>query len=239
MPYDEARAGSYDRVNAARFAQADAAVAALAGLAPPGGRMLELGVGTGRLALPLVERGFEVWGIDNSTAMLDRLRAKPGADRLHLVEGDFTGVATLVEGPFDLVFVASSTLFELPHQDAQVACVAGVAALLGSSGAFVVETFVPDVTQLEQTVSVTEIGDDFVRLAATRHDPPSQTTVTQYLTVRPGGVDLDAWTIRYATVPEIDLMARLAGLRLRWRGGGWRGEPFTAASAVHVSVYGK
>lgn len=238
MAYDESRAAAYDRVNQARFAQADVAVAALASLAP-GGRDLELGVGTGRLAIPLATTGLQVWGIDDSPAMLERLRTKPGADRLHIVEGDFADVGTLMEGEFDLAFVAFNTLFELPSQDAQVRCLAGVAQRLRSGGVFVVEAFVPDVTQLEQSVTVTEIGDDYVRLAATRHDPPSQTTVTQYMTVRPGAVDLDAWTIRYATVPEIDLMARLAGLRLRERWGGWRREPFTAASSTHVSIYVK
>lgn len=240
MAYDESRAAGYDRSHAARFADADTAVETLASLIPgEGARALELGVGTGRLALPLASRGVEVWGVDNSPAMLERLRAKPGADRLHVVEGDFADVGSLVDGQFDLVFIAFNTLFELPSQDAQVRCLAGMADRLRPAGALVVEAFVPDVTQLDQTVAVTEIGDDFVRLAATRHDPPTQTTVTQYMTVRPGALDLDSWTIRYATVPEIDLMAKLAGLRLRDRWGGWRREPFTAASSVHVSVYEK
>jgi SAM-dependent methyltransferase len=213
-------------------------VSTLASLAPAG-RALELGVGTGRLAIPLAAAGVEVWGVDNSPAMLEQLRGKPGAEGVHVVDGDFADVGTLVDGEFDLAFVAFNTLFELPSQDAQVRCVTGVAQRLRAGGLFVVEAFVPDVTQLEQSVTITELGDDFVRLAATRHDPPSQTTATQYMTVRPGAVELDSWTIRYATVPEIDLMARLAGLRLRDRWGGWREEPFTAASSTHVSVYVK
>ena len=237
MAYDDARAAGYDRDHASRFAEAPAAVDALASLG--GRRVLELGVGTGRLALPLAARGLEVWGVDNSPAMLAQLRNKPGADGIHLVEGDFSDVSVLVEGPFDLAFVAFNTLFELPTQEAQVGCFAGVASVLAPTGAFVVEAFVPDVTQLDQSVAVTEIGDDHVRLAATRHDPPKQRTVTQYMTVRAGGVELDAWTIRYATVPELDLMARLAGLRLRERWGGWHREPFTASSSRHVSVYVK
>lgn len=238
MAYDESRAAGYDRAHAHRFAEADTAVAALASLAPAG-RALELGVGTGRLAIPLAANGFEMWGVDNSPAMLGQLRTKPGADLVHVLEGDFADVGSLVDGAFDLAFIAFNTLFELPSQDAQVRCMAGVADRLAAGGLFVVEAFVPDVTQLEQSVTVTEIGDDFVRLAATRHDPPSQTTVTQYMTVRPGAIELDSWTIRYATVPEIDLMAKLAGLRLRERWGGWRREPFTPASSTHVSVYVK
>ncbi len=237
MAYDETRAAGYDQANAGRFAEAPAAAAALASLGA--GRALELGVGTGRLALPLADLGLDVWGVDNSPAMLQRLRAKPGADRVQVVEGDFADVGALVDGPFDLVFVAFNTLFELTSQEAQVRCLRSAAGVLAAGGVLVVEAFVPEVTQLEQTVTVTDIGEDFVRLAATRHDPPSQTTATQYLTVRPGGVELDAWTIRYATVPEIDLMAQLAGLRMRERWGGWRREPFAASSAHHVSVYGR
>ncbi len=238
MAYDESRAAGYDRAHAARFADAGAAVATLAALAP-GGRALELGVGTGRLAIPLAGQGLEVWGVDSSPAMLARLRAKPGGDRVHAVEGDFARAESLVDGEFDLAFIAFNTLFELQTQDAQVQCLAGVARRLRPGGALVIEAFVPDVTQLDQSVAVTEIGDDFVRLAATRHDPPTQTTVTQYMIVRAGAVELDAWSIRYATVPEIDLMAQLAGLRRRDRWGGWRRQPFTAASSTHVSVYEK
>ncbi len=238
MPYDEARAARYDRAYPDAFARADAIVDALSALAgPPPARLLELGIGTGRLALPLAERGYEMEGIDDSEPMVARLRAKPGGADLPVVLGTFANVDELVRGRFRLVFVAYNTLFELQSQDEQVRCFSGGARHLAPGGLFVVEAFVPDLTRLEQAVHAASVTDDHLRLSATRHDPLTQQAVTQNLWISSAGIQLEPSTIRYATVPELDLMARLAGLRLAHRWGGWAGEPFTAASASHVSVY--
>lgn len=240
MPYDEIRAARYDQAHAARFAEAAAVVDALHALLPPGGgRVLELGAGTGRLAIPLAAiMGMEVWGIDDSDAMLARLAEKPGASKVRVAKGDFSHADELVEGPFDLVFVAFNTLFELPDQEAQVRCVAGAAALLAETGIFVVEAIAPDLTRLDQTISTLSLGRDAVTLQATRHDPATQRVEGADVTVAAGGtVSLAPWAIRYVTVPELDLMARLAGLRLRDRWGSWHREPFSTWSPVHISVY--
>lgn len=238
MSYDEARAARYDRSFPEAFAQTGTIVDTLVGLAgPPPARLLELGIGTGRLALPLAARGYDIEGIDNSPPMVSRLRAKPWGAQLPVALGSFADVADLTHGEYRLVFVAYNTLFELPTQDEQVRCFAGVASRLAGGGRFVVEAFVPDLTRLEQAVHAASVTGDHVRLSATRHDPLTQLAVTQNVVISAAGVELEPSTIRYATVPELDLMARLAGLRLEHRWGGWAGEPFTAASSTHVSVY--
>lgn len=240
MVYDEARAATYDAAHPSRFDEADAVADALLSLSP-GGRVLELGVGTGRLAIPLAARGADVWGIDNSGPMLERLRAKPGGQAVHTMEGDFADVAPIVgDSRFDVVFVAFNTLFELRTQDSQVRAVAGAAGVLSEHGVLVVEAIAPDLTRLEQTLTALSVTEDAAVLQATRHDPASQLVTGANVTVDAAGqVRLDPWAIRYVSVPELDLMARLAGLRLRDRWGGWHREPFTAASPIHVSVYGR
>ena len=242
MDYDEERAEAYDRRHAERFAEADTTAELLAGLVEDraGARVLELGIGTGRLALPLAARGLEVHGIDSSSPMVERLRAKPGGAELPVVLGDFTEVGSLVEGEYDLVLLPFNALFELLSQDEQCRCLAGAAAHLAPGGALVVEALAPELTRLEQSITVTSLAADEVVLQATSHDPLTQVvrghdvvlTETAPARLRP-------WAIRYATAPEIDLMARLAGLELRQRWGGWEKEPFTAGSARHVSVYGR
>jgi SAM-dependent methyltransferase len=235
--YDDRRAEAYDDRYRAQFAEADDAAAFLARVARPPGPVLELGVGTGRLALPLAARGLEVHGIDASPAMVDRLRAKPGGDRVEVVIGDFATADELLDGPYALAYVVFSTLFELESQDRQIRCLEGVAARLAPGGAFVVEAFVPDLSRLEQALTVTGVDAGAVRLQATRHDPVAQVVRGQTISIGGAGVELWPMSIRYATVPELDLMARIAGLDLRERWGGWEGEPFTAASTSHVSVY--
>jgi SAM-dependent methyltransferase len=234
--YDDRHARAYDDRYADRFAETAPAVELLGALGSPG-PVLELGIGTGRLALPLAERGLEVHGIDASPSMVERLRAKPGGDGLPVVLGDFADVGTLVDDEYRLVFVGFNTLFELDTQDDQVRCFAGVARRLTTDGAFVVEAFAPDLTRLEEHVSGVLVGADHIRLQATLHDPLTQRVTGQSASITDGGVALWPWAIRYASVPELDLMARLAGLRLRDRWAGWQREPFTAASAGHVSVY--
>ena len=209
-------------------------LAELAGAGP----VLELGVGTGRLALPLAERDLEIHGVDASPAMLDRLRAKAGGERIHLHLGDMAEVA--VEDSYALVFVAANTLFLLASQEQQLRCFANVAAHLAAEGVFVVEVFVPDPARYrdDQQLGVTRVTVDSVLLTASRHDPVGQRIDAQQIQFGPeAGFRLIPGVLRYAWPSELDLMARLAGLRLRERWGGWRREPFTAASTMHVSVY--
>jgi SAM-dependent methyltransferase len=211
----------------------DDCVERLAELAGPG-PVLELGIGTGRVALPLVQRGLEVHGIDSSPAMLAKLRAKPGGDRVRTVVGDMAEVA--VDASYSLVFAVFNTLFALMSQDQQVRCFANVAGRLAEGGVFVVEAFVPDPGD-GQAVRALRVTVDSVLLAVSRQDPVAQRIDAQQVLLGPRGVQLVPGVLRYAWPAELDLMARLAGLRLRERWGGWRREPFTADSPTHVSVY--
>jgi SAM-dependent methyltransferase len=208
-------------------------LAELAGAGPA----LELGIGTGRVALPLAARGVEVHGIDASAAMVERLRAKPGGQAIPVTIGDFADLA--VDGSYPLVYVVLNTFFALLTQDDQVRCFARVAERLTPGGAFVVEVFVPDPVRHArgQSVTVRHLELDLVRLDLTVHDPVGQRVDFQNLLLGPDGVRLQPGVVRYAWPAELDLMGRLAGLRLRERWGGWRREPFTAASERHVSVY--
>ncbi|MCU1460822.1 MAG: class SAM-dependent methyltransferase [Acidimicrobiales bacterium] len=236
VDYDDRRAAAYDADRPERAAEAGAVAGVIADLAA-GGAVLELGVGTGRIALALVERGVAVTGIDASEAMVARLRNKPSGDKVRVVMGDFGDPAALVDAPFAVVLVAASTLFELDDQDAQLQCLTRAATLIGPDGVVVVEAFAPDVTRADQSLSVTGSADGRVTLRAVRHDPMTQVVHGHDVVVDDAGTRLVPYRIRYATVPELDLMARLAGLRLRARWGGWHRQPFTLASDRHVSVY--
>jgi SAM-dependent methyltransferase len=200
-----------------------------------GGRALELGVGTGRIAIPLAERGVEVVGIDASKRMLDLLRTR--SDRVATVTGEMADVAA--DGEFDLVYVVFNTFFGLLSQGDQVRCFANVARRLKPDGAFVIQAFVPDPRRFElgQRVHATVVEPDNVAIEASRHDPVEQTVVTQKLLLSEDGIRLLPVRIRYAWPPELDLMAQLAGLRLRERYQDFERHPFTAASGAHVSVY--
>ena len=212
----------------------DAAVATLAELAGSG-RVLELGIGTGRLALPLAERGLEVHGVDSSPAMVAKLREKPGGNRIPVTMGNFADVAA--DGSYELVYVAFNTLFGLQTQDDQVRCFQNVAAHLTDGGVFVVEAFVPDPARFNGRVATTRIEQDAVQLDVTLVDPVAQRTESQHIVITPGGTRFYPVSIRWAYPGELDLMARLAGLRLRDRWSGWTRTPFTRESAGHVSVY--
>jgi SAM-dependent methyltransferase len=246
MKYDAERASIYDQLHTTRFAEAEMEAAALAelhaasvehdGRAAP---ILELGVGTGRVALPLVARGLEVHGVDSSPDMIDALRAKPAGNSVIVHQGNFADVGSIVPGEFALVFVVFNTLFELMTQDDQVRCIAGASEHLSPSGVLVIEALAPEATRLEQELSVVSLDEETVVLRASVHDPLTQQVSTQIVTIEGDGTNLRHWAIRYATVPEVDLMARLAGLRLVERWGGWNREPFTAASARHISVYSR
>ena len=205
-------------------------LAELAGQGP----VLELGVGTGRVALPLAQRGLEVHGIDASPAMLAKLRAKPGGDGVRVTVGDMAKVG--VDGSYSLVFAVFNTLFALVSQDQQVRCFANVASRLVKGGVFVVEAFVPNPGSGRE-VRPLRVRVDSVLLAVSREDPVAQRIDAQQVLLGPEGVRLVPGVLRYAWPAELDLMARLAGLRLRERWGGWRHERFTADSPTHVSVY--
>ncbi|HEX6498980.1 MAG TPA: class I SAM-dependent methyltransferase [Micromonosporaceae bacterium] len=238
--YGDLFADLYDEMVADSMVAGNASAAAdfLAALAPRG-RALELGIGTGRVALPLAARGVEVHGIDASEKMVARLRDKPGGADLRVDVGDFADVDA--PGSFDLVYVVFNTLFALPSQDEQVRCLANAAARLRPGGRFVVEAFVPDVTRYDrgQRVQAVRVDAGQVRLDVSRHDPLNQTITVQNVLIGADGIRLLPVFLRYAWPAELDVMARLAGLRLVDRFSGWHREPFTAASGAHISVYAR
>ena len=186
--------------------------------------------------MPLQERGLEVHGIDASPAMLQKLREKPGGERIPTTVGDFADVA--VADRYRLVFVAANTFFGVLTQEDQVRCFRNVEAHLRDGGVFVIEAFVPDPARFDPSrLTVRGMEADMVRIEASRHDSVSQTIDGQAIELRTEGARFIPFRIRYAWPLELDLMARLAGLRLRERWGGWNGAPLTAASKQHVSVY--
>jgi len=234
--YGDKIAGIYDDLYGTLF-DVEATVELLSHLAH-GEPALELAVGTGRIALPLAAAGVEVTGIDISEEMVARLRSKPGGEDIPVVIGDFADVD--VEGAFGLVYLVFNTLFALTTQENQVRCFDNVAKRLSADGVFVVEAFVPDITRFDghQRTGVEEVTVDEVHLEASRHDPVRQTIDTHHVVLKNGAqVELYPVFLRYAYPAELDLMARLAGLRLRNRWGGWHKEPFTSDSRFHVSVY--
>jgi hypothetical protein len=204
-----------------------------------GGPALELAIGTGRVALPLAARGVVVDGIDFSTAMVAKLQAKPGGDQLAVTIGNFADVP--VPGDYRLIYVVFNTLFNLLTQDDQVRCFENVASHLTADGSFVVEAFVPSyLTRLrsDQYVDAEALGVDEVTLDVGRHDPVKQLLEESHMVLTREGVRLFPIVCRYAWPSELDLMARIAGLRLKERYSGWNREPFTSTSSMHVSIYG-
>lgn len=202
------------------------------------GPALELGIGTGRVAIPLAEAGVEVHGIDASEAMVAKLRSKPVGDSIQVTVGSFADFS--VEARFPLVYVVFNTFFSLLTQDEQVSSFASVARHLTPGGAFVMQAFVPDVARFDshqQRVAVESVGIDEITLEMSSHDVFAQRTDSQYVLLRQGDVRLFPVRIRYAYVSELDLMARLAGLRLRERWASWRREAFPSAAWSHISVW--
>jgi SAM-dependent methyltransferase len=208
-------------------------LASLAGSGP----VLELGIGTGRIALPLTERGIEVHGIDASEAMVAKLRAKPGGADVPVTMGDFADVG--VGGLYSLVFVVFNTFFALLTQEDQVRCMRNVAAHLADDGVFVLSGFVPDLSRFDrgQRVHAVRLDLDAVVLDVSIHNSADQRVDAQHVVIRDGNVHTYPAQLRYAWPSELDLMARLAGLALRERFGGWEREPFDSSSVQHVSVY--
>ncbi len=202
-----------------------------------GGAALELGIGTGRVALPLAARGVPVHGIELSEAMLARMRAKPGAERIGVTVGDFA--TATVEGTFTVAYVVANTIMNLTTQDEQVACFENVSAHLEPGGCFVIEVLVPRLRRLPPgerfqpfAVSPTHLGFD-------EYDVARQGLISHHYWIEEGGIEVLSPPFRYVWPAELDLMARLAGMSLRERWAGWAQEPFTSESEKHVSVWEK
>ncbi len=204
-----------------------------------GGPVLELAVGTGRIAIPLAERGLEVRGVDASKRMVEKLRARPGGDRVEVTIGDFADVP--VDGRFPLIFVVFNTFPALLSPEDQVRCVANVAEHLTDDGLFLVEMQVPPAAMLrrEGSIDVWGVEPGRVIVGFERADPVTQTSAQMEVWITERGVRMFPNPCRYVWPSELDLMARLAGLELRERWAGWRREPFTRKSPSHVSIYGR
>jgi SAM-dependent methyltransferase len=238
MPEDyfgERVAARYDEWDADLFAPAvvDPVVDFVAELAGDGAA-LELGIGTGRIALPLARRGVRVHGIDLSAAMVARLRAKPGAEDIGVTIGDFA--TTRVEGTFSVAYLVFNTIMNLTTQDEQVACFENVAAHLEPGGRFVIEVGVPALQRLPPGETVRAFDVSATRLGFDEYDVVSQGLISHHYRVVDGKLEVLSAPFRYVWPSELDLMARLAGMTLRERWSGWRREPFTSDSTGHVSV---
>jgi SAM-dependent methyltransferase len=241
MPEDhfgEAVAARYDESSADMFERAvvDPVVDFLADLAGQGAA-LELGVGTGRIALPLARRGIRVHGIDLSEAMVARLRAKPGAEQVTVTIGDFA--TTTVDGRFSVAYLVFNSIMNLTTQDGQVACFQNVAAQLEPGGCFVIEVMVPALQRLPPGETVRAFDVTPTHLGFDEYEVASQGLISHHYSVADDKLELVSMPFRYVWPSELDLMARLAGMTLRERWSGWNREPFTSDSTRHVSVWEK
>jgi SAM-dependent methyltransferase len=234
--FGERIAASYDE-SAVDMFEVDVvqpAVDLLADLAG-GGRALELGIGTGRIALPLALRGIPVHGIELSRAMVARLRDKPGGDAIGVTIGDFA--TTAVDGTFSVAYLVFNTIMNLTTQAAQVACFRNVAAHLEPGGCFVIEVAVPDLRKLPHGQTVVPFHVSPTRWAFDVYDVATQAMSSNYVEVVEGRGEYRTIPFRYVWPAELDLMAQLAGLRRRERWSGWGREPFTSESRQHVSIW--
>nr|WP_275588455.1 class I SAM-dependent methyltransferase [Microlunatus panaciterrae] len=196
-----------------------------------------MAIGSGRIALPLAAAGVAVDGIELSPDMIDILRSRPGGDRIDVRMGDMTTVGT--GRRYCLVFLIFNTIFNLLTQDDQVRCFQNAARHLDEDGLFLVEAAVPSAwTASNSYVNAEDVELDFVTLDVCRYDPVTQILDESHVRLDAAGVQLRPISCRLAWPSELDLMARLAGLELRDRWGGWQREPFTADSVRHVSTYG-
>lgn len=241
MPEDhfgERVAERYDATSAEMFASSvvEPTVEFLADLAGDG-PALEFGIGTGRIALPLHERGVEVHGIDLSEAMVARLRAKPGGDEITVTIGDFA--TTRVDGAFTLAYLVFNTINNLTTQDEQVECFVNVARHLRPGGCFVVEVGVPSLQRLPPGETVRAFTVTPTRLGFDQYDVVTQGLVSHHYWIEDDALRELSVPFRYVWPSELDLMARIAGMRLRARWSDWSREPFTAESRKHVSVWEK
>jgi SAM-dependent methyltransferase len=231
--YGERIAGIYDEW----YGEYDNAIIGILKECAQGGRALELGIGTGRIALPLRQSGVAVDGIDASEAMVAKLRGKPGGDKIPVTMGNFADVA--VEGQYALIYILFNTFFALLTQEEQLRCFRNVARHLSPQGRFVVEAFVPDLSRYtrRQTLQTVSTSENEVRLDASLLDPATQLITSQHVVLSEQGIRLYPVKIRYVWPAELDLMARLAGLQLKHRWGNWGKAAFSGDSGKHVSVY--
>jgi SAM-dependent methyltransferase len=236
--FDERVAARYDESAADMFdpAVVDPVVDVLAELAGRG-RALELGIGTGRIALPLGQRGVPVHGIEMSRAMAARLRAKPGGQDIPVAIGDFA--TTTVDGTFSVAYLVFNTIWNLTTQAAQVECFRTVAAHLEPGGCFVIEVGVPELQRLPpgETILAFHVSEN--RWGIDEYDVATQGLTSHHFEIVDGGVERLSVPFRYTWPAELDLMAQLAGMRLRERWSGWAREPFTSTSRKHVSIWEK
>ncbi len=201
------------------------------------GRVLELGIGTGRIALPLAQRGVPVHGIELSKAMVARLRAKPGGENIGVTMGDFA--TTTVDGTFSVAYLVWNTIMNLTTQAAQVACFRNVAAHLEPGGCFVIEVGVPELQRLPPGETIRAFHVSETRWGFDEYDVATQGLTSHHFEIVDGRLERLSIPFRYAWPSELDLMAQLAGMRLRERWSGWKREPFTSDSRKHVSTWEK
>ncbi len=236
--FDEKVAARYDESEEDMFGPAvvEPVVDVLAELAG-NGRALELGIGTGRIALPLARRGVSVHGIELSNAMATRLRSKLDGEDIEVTIGDFA--TTKVEGTFSVAYLVFNTIMNLTSQTEQVACFRNVARHLGPGGSFVIETTVPQLQRVPpgETITAFHVGE--TRWGFDEYDVATQGLVSHHFEQVDGSLERLSVPFRYVWPSELDLMAEIAGLMLRSRSSGWEHEPFTNTSPKHVSVWEK
>lgn len=233
--YGELIANVYD----AWYAEVDPQMLEMLTRLAGGGKALELGIGTGRVAIPLAKSGIKMYGIDASPAMLDKMKAKPSSDQVKLHQGSFVNIPFTEN--FDLVYVVFNTIFALLTQEEQVQCFQSVADHLESKGLFTLEAFIPDLSRFQggQTVRAIQLESQQARLDASMIDPIRQVITSQHIAMDSQQIQINPVKLRYIWPSEMDLMARLAGLKLLHRWGNWDQSPFTRISNKHISVYGK
>jgi SAM-dependent methyltransferase len=236
--FDERVAARYDESAEVMFdaGEVDPVIDFLVELAGSG-RALELGIGTGRIALPLAQRGVPVHGIELSKAMVARLRAKPGGEDIGVTIGDFA--TTTVEGTYSVAYLVWNTIMNLTTQAAQVACFRNVAAHLEPGGCFVIEVGVPDLQRLPPGETIRAFHVSETRWGLDEYDVAAQGLTSHHFEIVDGRLERISIPFRYAWPAELDLMAQLAGMSLRERWSGWKREPFTSESRKHVSVWEK
>jgi SAM-dependent methyltransferase len=236
--FDERVAARYDESAAEMFdpAVVDPVIDLLVEIAGSG-RALELGIGTGRIALPLAQRGVPVHGIELSKAMVARLRAKPGGEDIGVTIGDFA--TTTVDGAFSVAYLVFNTILNLTTQAGQIACFRNAAAHLEPGGCFVIEVGVPELQRLPPGETIRAFHVSETRWGFDEYDVARQGLTSHHFEIVDGRVERNSIPFRYAWPSELDLMAQLAGMRLRERWGGWKREPFTSDSRKHVSVWEK
>jgi SAM-dependent methyltransferase len=236
--FDERVAATYEESSAEMFdpAVVEPAVDFLSELVGSG-RALELGIGTGRIALPLAQRGVPVHGIELSKAMAAKLREKPGGEEIGVTIGDFA--TTTVDGTFSVAYLVFNTIMNLTTQAEQVACFRNVAVHLEPGGCFVIEVGVPELRRLPPGETIRAFHVSETQWGIDEFEVATQGLTSHHITIDDGNLEQVSIPFRYVWPAELDLMAQMAGMTLRERWSGWKHEPFTNESRKHVSVWEK